>query len=47
MELRFFVLDYHLLELEFINDAVKLLKFCNAKVLNSFNVKVRILAFGM
>lgn len=45
LELRFFVLDYLFIKLDFINDAVKLLKFCNP--INCLTVKVRILAFGI
>ena len=45
LELHFFVLDYLFIKLDFINDAVKLLKFCDA--INCLTVKVRTLAFGM
>jgi hypothetical protein len=45
LELCFFVLDCLFIKLDFINDAVKLLKFCDA--INCLTVKVITLAFGM
>lgn len=45
LESCFFVFDYLSIKLDLINDAVKLLKFCNA--INYLTVKVRTPAFGM
>jgi hypothetical protein len=45
LELCFFVLDYLFIKLDFVDDAVKLLKFCNA--IHYLSVKLRTLAFWM
>jgi len=44
LELSFFVFDYFFIKLDFINDAVKLLKFCND--ISCLAVKVRTLLLG-
>jgi len=44
LELCFFVFNYLFIKLDFINDAVKLLMFCNA--ISCLTVKVRTLLLG-